>query len=120
MPVKTNYLVAVTGIKDAGGASLPVRLAVSSASEPNVSKGKKSGWLKGTATASGLTVGKSYALLRFNSIASVPTSGGAAEFLAAPWGSSVNFTATADTYVYKDKVKIATNGVAYYRCVEIP
>jgi len=114
--------VAVTGIKDASGTSLPVRLKVNSNKESNVVAGKKPGLLTGTVTVSGLTAGVGYALLRFDTTNAVPTTGNAAAFMAAPWSSMVNFTVKgkATTWTYKDKKKIPSNGVAYYRAVRRP
>jgi len=120
MPTKTNYAVAVTGIKDASATSLPVRLKVNSQKEPSIPGGKAPSLLTGTVTVSGLTPGVAYTLLRFDTSASVPTTGNAAAFLAAPWGSSVKFTATAATWTYTDPKKIPSNGVAYYRAVRNP
>jgi hypothetical protein len=119
LPKGTNYGVAVLGVKDANGTSLPVRLAVNKRTEPNVPRGRRAGWLKGTVTVSGLTPGQRYRLLRFDSTTKVPVSGGAAAFLAAGADGSVDFTADAAIWTYKDPVKIKSDGVAYYRCVPL-
>jgi hypothetical protein len=103
--------------RDQAGTSLPVRLAVDKSYEPNVSTGAKPLLLTGTVTVSGLTPGKAYALLRFNSYASVPTSGGADAFLGSEHDRVVEFIPTGQTWTYVDPVKIVSSGMAYYRCV---
>lgn len=101
---------------------LPSRLSLRhiAPQEPNILRARRAAAFTGKVTVSGLTPGRQYRLLRFNSIAAVPTSGGAAAFLASPADSAVNFVATGQTWTYTDPVKIASDGVAYYRCVEVP
>ena len=119
LPLKTNYGIAVHGIQDAAGASLPVRLAVSSWKEPDIAAGARAGWLAATVTVRGLVAGARYRLLRFDAAARVPTTGGAAAFLNAKADSQTDFVAKADTWRWKDPRKIKSDGVAYYRCVRL-
>ena len=120
LPSGTDYAVAILGIKDDSNTSLPVTLAVDSSSEPNTPQGRKATKLNGSVTVSSLTVGGQYSLLRFDSILSVPTSGGAAAFLAVPAASRKNFTATDTTWTYKDPNPITSSGSTFYRCVKLP
>ena len=120
LPSGTDYAIAILGIKDDSNTSLPVLLEVNSVNEPNTPLGKKPSKLKGWVTVSSLTVGGQYSLLRFDSILSVPTSGGAAAFLAVPAASRKNFTATDTTWTYKDPNPIMSDGATFYRCVELP
>ena len=119
LPEGTDYGVAVLGVRDDSNTSLAVRLAVNKKAEPNVSLGRRASYLKGTVTVLGLNNGQRYRLLRYNSVGKVPVSGGAAAFLNSGADSYVDFTATGATWTYKDPVKIASDGVAYYRCVPV-
>lgn len=96
-----------------------MRLAVDRADEPNLSEGAKAVGLRGTVTVSGLTKGRKYRLLRYNSAAAVPTSGDAKAFLASKYSKSTSFTATGSTWTWTDPTPILSSGVAYYRCVRV-
>lgn len=120
LPLKTNYGVAVNGIQDADGVSLPVRLAVTGSSERNVAAGKKPNMIRGTVTVSGLTAGSSYRIFRFDTTAGVPSKGGAAALFNSTPDSSFDFVAKGDPFVWKDKTKIKSDGVAYYRAAKLP
>ncbi|KAI8467583.1 MAG: hypothetical protein J3K34DRAFT_430198 [Monoraphidium minutum] len=120
LPLGTNYAVAVWGLADANKTSLPVRLQVSSASEPNVAAGRRPGLLTGAATARGLEAGRRYRLLRYDAPAGVPTAGGRDAFLNSKYDSSLDFVAAGPEFKWKDPRKIESNGFAYYRCVPLP
>lgn len=115
--VNAGYAVAVTGIKDAQSASLPVRLAVDRNDEPNVSQGASPAQLTGSVTVFGLVKGKKYRLLRYDSVTKVPVSGGPSVFANAAADTKLDFIANGTTWTYVDPRKITSNGVAYYRCV---
>lgn len=70
--------------------------------------------MTGTVTVSGLTVGKSYSLYRYDNTASLPVDGSHDD----PHNVKINFQATNLTYVYEDPVKILSHSATYYRCFE--
>ena len=116
-PDNTNYGVAVAGIRDDNGTTLPARLAINSNKEPNLIQGKAPTMFMGTLTISSLTIGKPYKVLRYNAYKNVPTAGDAAAFRSSNYTSSFDFVAKKTIFVYKDKAKIPSDGVAYYRVV---
>jgi hypothetical protein len=127
VPARYDYGTAVTGILDAGRATLPVRLSVDSPSEPNYSpvdpkdpdedrtSPAQPKVMAAKAQASKLTKGKAYRLLRYDDAASVPTSGTAAAFLASKYSKFADFVATGPTWEYADS--FMSNGTIFYRCV---
>lgn len=115
--VNAGYAIAITGIKDANSASVRIKLAIDRADEPNVSQGAAPVSLTGTVTVSGLVKGKKYRLLRYDSIAKVPVSGGPSVFASAAADTKLDFIAPGTSWTYVDPRKIISNGVAYYRCV---
>ncbi|MDR3741807.1 MAG: hypothetical protein P4L40_22535, partial [Terracidiphilus sp.] len=86
IPSGTDYALAITGINDPLKETFPTSLDVGSWSEPDW--GSEDSYhtpyppavFTPTATVSGLTVGNSYSLLRFDGASSLPAAGG---FLAS-------------------------------------
>lgn len=111
IPENTDYGVAVTGIKDPGHLTRPVRITLDSNEEPNVTLGVKPCVLRATITCDSLTIGKSYALLRYNEYAKVPSTG----FTPTGANSTVYFTATAITHIVIDSFMSDT--AVFYRCI---
>lgn len=103
--------VAVLGIRDDSGTARRVQLKVNYWNEPNVTKGAAPITMTGTIQVSGLTVGKSYALLRYDNYKNVPT----ANFLSSPFTKKTVFKATASTKTLTDY--FMSNAVVIYRCV---
>jgi hypothetical protein len=66
-----------------------------------------------TVYAVGLTVNRSYALLRYDTYDAVPTS----DFAKQPAARRVNFTATAATWSYADPEPFLNTDVRAYRLV---
>ncbi|MEI6602289.1 MAG: hypothetical protein WCL54_02245 [Clostridia bacterium] len=117
IPQNVDYGIAMKGLKDANGASYPTRLRINRSDEPNVSLGETAVNLKGTVTVSGLKPGKKYALLRYDDLSNVPTSGDATAFLASNYDHMTSFTAETATWTFVDPVGILSSGATYYRCV---
>ncbi|WP_394849591.1 C39 family peptidase [Pendulispora brunnea] len=115
IPQGVDYGIAVLGITDRKRATLPVRLVMARNAEPNVSLGESAETMQTTVTVSGLTKGRSYALLRYDKAKNVPTDAMAAGFLASKYDKRVDFTATGNTWAESDTFD--SDGVAYYRCV---
>jgi len=111
IPQNVDYGVAVTGNKDPGKVTKPVHITLDSNEEPNVSLGVKPCVLKATITADSLTIGKQYALLRYNDYKTVPSAG----FTPAGANSVVYFTATAVTHAVIDSFMSDT--AVFYRCI---
>jgi hypothetical protein len=117
IPQDVDYGIAVTGIVDPQHVTLPVSLSVPSNSEPNVSTGAAPVQITGTVTVSGLQPGTSYALLRYDDVTQVPTSGSAASFLASRFTYRTDFTAAAATWSLVDPNTFTSGGTTVYRCV---
>lgn len=80
VPLKKQYGIAMTGIKDTDGFTLPVRVATHVNYEhPNIKEGSSirpmGQAVQLTVTVSNLTEGKNYYLYRYDSFATVPTGG---------------------------------------------
>ena len=115
----TDYAFSVTGVVDPLHELFPVWLDVGSWSEPDDGTEDKyyrtPSTLTPTATVSGLTVGQAYALLRFDSAASLPAAG---HFLAsATWSERVNFTATSTVMVLSGLASFLSDTTMFYRAV---
>jgi hypothetical protein len=102
---------AVTGIKDTSGTARRVYLKVNRWDEPNISKGALPVVLTGTIKVTGLTPGKSYALLRYNNYKNVPTS----NYLNSLFSKKTVFKATSSTQSFTDTFK--SSAFVIYRCV---
>ena len=119
IPQNTDYGIAIKGLQGDRDATLPTRLSVNRSNEPNVSLGEKAKNLKGTITVSALTPGAKYALLRYDDVAKMPTSGGSAVYLASDYDYKTEFIASGSVWEFKDPVGILSSGVTYYRCVRL-
>ncbi|MGP8217072.1 MAG: T9SS type A sorting domain-containing protein [Bacteroidia bacterium] len=111
IPKNVDYGVAVTGNKDPGKVTRPVHIVLDSNDEPNVTLGVPPCMLRATITADSLTIGKSYALLRYNNYRTVPSTG----FKPSGANSVVYFTATAVTHTVIDSFMSDT--AVFYRCI---
>jgi len=111
IPRNVNYGVAITGIKDNNHVTQPVRLAVDSWSEPNVTKGKSPIVLNAEITIEELTPGNQYALLRYDNYLTVPSS----DFSPSTASFAVYFTATGNTQALTDS--FMSNAAVFYRCI---
>lgn len=130
-PAGRNYGVTITGVAGGGaGVLLPVRLAVNRADEPNTSPVNRRDpddgraapeaavTLTGMVTVTGLTAGRAYKLLRYNTAASVPTGGTAAQWIASAAAAKVDFTAAGASWTYADT--FLSSATVFYRCVAVP
>ncbi|MBX7067141.1 MAG: hypothetical protein K1X28_07915 [Parachlamydiales bacterium] len=115
----SNYGIAITGVKDLNGDTLPVRVDTNVNFEnPPIADGSNtrpaSMQIVLTVTISDLEPGTSYILYRYNNLAAVPES----RFNAN--GSSAYekwmFTAQGTTYVHTETIQ--SNESAIYRCVK--
>lgn len=109
------YGIALTGVRDDDGELFRVTLDVPSWYEPDYSAedGKHEepvAW-NATATASGLTPGVTYSLLRFNDASVVPDS----NFLAGAYAWRIDFT--PDSSDYSLVVPIYSDATVFFRCV---
>src|ERR1700722_15962966 len=111
IPQNVDYGVAVTGNKDPGHVTRPVHITLDSNEEPNVSLGVPPCMLRATITADSLTIGKSYALLRYNNYLTVPSTG----FKPSSANATVYFTASAVTKTVIDSFMSDT--AVFYRCI---
>ena len=111
IPKNTDYGCAVTGVKDTTGMLLPVSLKLNRWDEPNVSLGDSPAQLTATVTIRSLAAGSHYALLRYNTYTSVPTSG----YLTSAYSTSTIFTATSDVHTLTDR--FMSDKIVIYRCV---
>ena len=120
IPEQIDYGVAISGLKDRDGITLPLRLAVDGCSEPNTSLGEQPIHLHGRVTVSKLKIGHRYILLRFDAIASVPTLGKSEAFLHSKHSSRIDFQTAGTTWSYTDPKPILSSGATYYRCIPAP
>jgi len=115
----TNYGVAITGVMDLDGSTVPVRLATSSNNEaPSMKEGSNtrpgSSPLTLTITVSNLKPNVTYNLYRYNAAASVPNSGfnkNASKALQK-WPIKI---ASGSTFV--SRMTIQSNEIAIFRAV---
>jgi hypothetical protein len=77
--------------------------------EPDTRSGEKPEALKGTLTATGLTKGASYDIYRWDTVGEALT--------YQDKYKKASFTATSDTYIYKDDKSFESDGTTYYRVV---
>jgi hypothetical protein len=117
IPSEIDYGVAVKGIIDRQGATLPVSIAVPGDSEPNVTRGGSPVPMNATVTASKLTARATYALLRYDNRENVPSNATAAGFLSSRYDYRVDFTAEGPTWSYSDPVSFRSDGGTFYRVV---
>ncbi|MBB6486915.1 C39 family peptidase [Rhizobium lusitanum] len=115
----SNYGVAITGIIDHDGKTLPVRLSTDRKFEkPAMREGSntrpQAEDLTLTVMVSGLTPGLSYKLYRYSSFQSVPSSGFNASAAKADRTWTINIQA-GSTYIVKEKIR--SDQIAVYRAV---
>lgn len=115
----SNYGIAITGIVDKDGDTLPVRIETNYPYEnPPIAEGSNVRpspmLLTLTVTVSNLTPNKTYVLYRYNQLESVPDSKFNANAMAAheKW----IFTPDGPTYVHTQE--ISSDEIAIYRCVK--
>lgn len=110
--------VAITGL--AKGPTLPLTLAVSSDSEPDVTQdGVDPVEMDATVTVQGMTKGKRYVVFRFDKGNAVVPDKVKAYFNVADWALSV-VGGNSSTFVWKDPHKIWSNTTVAYRAVLDP
>eukprot|EP00966_Prymnesium_polylepis_P006543 150130-Prymnesium_polylepis.2 len=118
LPQGTDYGVAVMGNVDDEKELRPARLTMDSWTEPDYSREdaqkESPTLLSATVTASKLAPGMRYAMLRFDTIASVPR----AVFLNATYAQKTEFAAMASTWA--QRVEFMSNSTQFFRCAEIP
>jgi hypothetical protein len=111
VPQNVDYGVAVTGIKDSLRQTRPVHIVLNVDSEPNVTIGMKPVMLKAQIIADSLTIGKSYAMLRYNDYNTLPS----CNFSPSNANAVTYFTATAVTKTVIDSFMSDT--AVFYRCI---
>jgi len=118
IPKGVDWGFAVTGVVDPKGELVPITLSVGRWDEPDWGAEDRLNeplvTLRPVVTARGLTPGVTYALLRFDTAASLPSAGG---FLAAAWSEKVTFTATGTSASVSSLGTISSGGTYFYRCV---
>ena len=120
IPEQIDYGIAISGLKDLDGITLPLRLSVEGCAEPNPRLVEKPIGMKGRVTVSKLNLGHRYVLLRFDALANVPTHGNSETFLRSIFSSRIDFQATNTTWGYADPRPILSSGATYYRCIPVP
>eukprot|EP00123_Amoebidium_parasiticum_P000195 comp10472_c0_seq1/m.5219 comp10472_c0_seq1/g.5219 ORF comp10472_c0_seq1/g.5219 comp10472_c0_seq1/m.5219 type:complete len:296 (-) comp10472_c0_seq1:124-1011(-) len=112
IPMERQYGTSVLGIVDTKGETRPVQIYLNKSDEPNTTLGQAPITYAARVVVRGLTVGKTYALLRYNNLAKVPDY----NFKSSGFVSKIQFKATASTYTYI--TTIASNSVVVFRCVD--
>jgi hypothetical protein len=108
-----TYGLAVTGL-NVSGATFPLSLSTpGSVSEPDVRMGQSPSSLTGTVTVTGLTVGASYILYRYNSTAALPMGPN----FDIGYDTKTPFTAAAPSWTFDDTKPFASNTAVYYVAV---
>lgn len=115
LPKSVNYGVQVHGNVDMEGVLLPIRMKVSSWKEPDYSKEdgmhEKPTEVSADLTISGLTLGGSYALLRYEDPDLVPD----CDFLNSKFTEKIVFTATGQIHTYA--TSFMSDSTTLFRCV---
>ncbi len=111
IPRDVDYGCAVTGVKDSSGTTKPVSLTVDRWSEPNISKGAKPVVMTAKVKVRALTVGTSYALLRYDDYHKVPID----HYLTSSFSRKTVFKATGTSQSFSDQ--FMSDRVVIYRCV---
>jgi len=111
IPKNIAFGCSITGNKDEKNETKPVHLTIDQANEPDVAKGESPVLLNATITIDSLTIGKKYALLRYNDYNKVPSSG----FNPAEAASAIYFTASAENQILSDL--FMSNNAVFYRCI---
>ena len=119
LPRAVTYGIALTGIQDLKKETFRTTLILASNSEPDWGKEdnrhQQPVSMKISAKIEGLTVGKKYSLLRFDSIEALPSS----DFLAGPWSNKFDITANAVNMIIENFDTIISDSSTFYRCVEV-
>lgn len=118
IPKAENFAIALTGIKDTKKETLRTRLVMPSWTEPDWSEvdGLDETPVPFTvdAVVSGLSVGKRYSILRFSSLASLPSS----DFLKSrKYTKRKDFTATATKMTFSKLDTFSSNSTMFFRTV---
>lgn len=113
IPTNICFGTAITGIYDDSKLALPVQVLLKTQSEPDVIAGAKPVMLNATVSISGLTVGKTYSLFRYNDYRTVPT----INYTASKYSAVVNFVATKTTATIP--ATIMSNTMATFRCLPL-
>ncbi len=120
LPQDYDYGIAITGNVDPNKLTYRTFLTVSIWKEPDWGAEDKKYEtpisFTVTATTTGLTAGKKYALLRFDSFEAL---GGSKNFLTASYSKRYDFTATSDTYVNENLDALKSDGIYFFRCVAV-
>ncbi len=119
LPLGVDFGIAIEGIADAQGATLPVNVKVDVDPEPNEAGGDPAVPVDATVIATGLTPGKSYTLLRYEDPTKLPTNASAAQMLAdaTAYTHRYDFIATDVLYTLTDPNPFQSDGTVYYRCI---
>jgi len=99
------------------GETLPISLTVAAKSEPNVTQGQAPTTMSATVNMSGLTVGTTYSLLRWNATSSTITAVPFTDLLHAASASNVEYEFTAGGTATTRAVSFVSNGIAIFRLV---
>ena len=117
LPDNVNYGMVVTGNKDLDQVLLPVKLAMSSWTEPDYSKEDQQHQapttLSATVTVSELIPGTRYALLRFDHVDDVPIR----NFLNSKFSHKIEFEAVNSKYL--QHTSFMSNSTTLFRCVAL-
>lgn len=119
IPKKRVYALVIKGIVDPAKATFPVRMTVERWDEPNVSLGAEPVPMRAAVTVTGLERGRTYALLRYDSVQDLPASGGVGEYLASNYARKTEFIAATATCTARDPEPFRSDGAVFYRCVQV-
>lgn len=110
---EVNYGLAITGTTNRAPEARTVRVELDQIDEPNliIKTPEAPIDFAATVTVSGLTIGKTYVLYRYNDPAKVPT----AKYAAAPNDGATRFKATKTTQTFPAAIR--SDGVAIFRCL---
>ena len=116
-PSKLSFAMTLKGFADTRKETFRTKLVMPSWYEPDWSEvdklREKPKDFTIKAVVYGLTVGKKYSILRFSSLATLPTF----NFIKGRFTKRVNFTATAATMTFHAFDKISSNSTMMYRTV---
>ncbi len=112
---EVNYGLAITGTTNRSAEARPVRVELDRIDEPNLiaPTPETPVDLAATVTVSGLTIGKSYVIYRYNDPARVPTK----NYAAAPRDGATRFKASKTTQSFPASIR--SDGVAVFRCLPV-
>ena len=119
LPSAVDYGIAFTGIQDTAKETFRMTLQMPSWTEPDWGKEDKVNAkpvnFTISASVKGLTSGKAYTILRFESYSTLPTS----KFISGPFTKRFDFTATAATMNFSNFDSFMSNSTIFYRTVAI-